>query len=100
MKKVPQSLEVLFRSHLHTCICALATVHLRIYIAQSQRRSYLFVHLHVYIYIAYLFDASSVYVFDTSSVYEFAPRFLFNELAHCIMWFVNLMVNLSSNYCI
>ena len=92
MKKVPQSLEVLFRSHLHTCICALATVHLRICIAQSRRCSYLFVHLHVCIYIAYLFD--------TSSVYEFAPRFLFNELAHCIMWFVNLMVNLSSNYCI
>ena len=48
-------------------------MHLRIYIAQSQRRSYLFVHLYVYIYIAYLFD--------TSSIYEFAPRFLFNELA-------------------
>ena len=66
------------------CICALATVHLRICIAQSRRCSYLFVYLHVCIYIAYLFDASSVYVFDassvyvfdTSSVYEFVPRFL------------------------
>ena len=64
-------------------------MHLRIYIAQSQRRSYLFVHLYVYIYIAYLFDTSSIYVFDTSSIYvfdtssiyEFAPRFLLNELA-------------------
>ena len=56
-------------------------MHLRIYIAQSQRRSYLFVHLYVYIYIAYLFDTSSIYVFDKSSIYEFAPRFLFNELA-------------------
>lgn len=56
-------------------------MHLRIYIAQSQRRSYLFVHLYVYIYIAYLFDTSSIYVFGKSSIYEFAPRFLFNELA-------------------